>query len=189
MLEYMENNKDHYILTDGIKAGDGNREKFYIKDIINTPDTFNKYYDVVLHIRLEDKLQVFTQIDNKTSNITLSLNSIKNLVDDIEFTSNSCIVVNKPSDNFENNFINELVLYIKKKKNINIKIESNDILTDFHIMKNAQVLICSVSTISWCAALLSTNIKKCYMPDYPKEVNEYGFCKNPIENTILYNYL
>ena len=171
-----------------INAGDGNREKFFIKDIINTPINFNKYYDFALHIRLEDRINIFKMINNKKVMTTLSLDSIKKVIDNIQFTNNSCIVIKKPSVNYEKKILQEIIEYIFNTKNINIKVESNDIITDFHIMKNAKILACSVSTISWCAAYFSKRIKKCYMPDYPKEVNGAGYCKKPIDNTELYNY-
>jgi len=181
LLEYMKKNKDHYVLTDGINAGDGNIQKFYIKDIMNTPDNFNKYYEFALHIRLGDKVN---------HGITLTIDAIKNLLKKINIPNNSCIVVNKPKNDYEKNFINELVHYINNNKKFKINIENNnDILTDFHIMKNAETLVCSVSTISWCAALLSNKIKKCYMPDYPYKINTEGHCKKPIKNTELYDYI
>tara|TARA_B110001450_G_scaffold191639_1_gene179850 strand:+ start:2327 stop:3124 length:798 start_codon:yes stop_codon:yes gene_type:complete len=177
LFEYINSNKDHYVLTDGINAGDGNKQKFYIKDFVNTPNNFKKIYEFVLHIRLGDKVR---------SNVTLSIDAIKNVIKKIDIPSNSCIVVNKPKNDSEKKFVNELKDYINSNE-ININIESNDILTDFHIMKNAETLVCSVSTISWCAAYFSDKIKKCYLPDYPKYVNP-ACCKYPIDNTELYKY-
>ncbi len=180
ILEYIrKNKKKHYVITDGVSAGDGNREKFYLKDIIDTPFDFDKFYDFALHIRLGDMVAIGT---------TLSIDALKNLIKKIEIPSNSCIVINRPKNKYENTFLNEIVEYIHNTKKVKIKIESNSIITDFHIMKNAKTLVCSVSTISWCAAYFSKRIKRCYMPDYPKEINPYGKCKNPIDNTELYNY-
>lgn len=180
LLKFIDKNHDHYVLTDGINAGDGNCEKFYLKDIVNTPKNFNKFYDFVLHIRLGDKVIPGT---------TLSIDGIKNLIKNITIPQNSCIVMDKAKNDFEKKFKNELETFINNKNNINIKIESNDILTDFHIMKNAKTLVCSVSTISWCAALLSETIIMCYMPNYPKYVNDQSYCKYPTNNTELYDYI
>lgn len=180
LIEYIHHHKyRHYVLTDGINAGDGRHEQFYLKDIIDTPIGFNKFYDFVLHIRLGDKVNY---------GITLSLEAIKSLVKNITIPLNSCIVVNKPKTSNEIDFIEDLKSYIKLNNNVDIKVESNDILTDFHIMKNAKVLACSVSTLSWCAAYFSTSITKCYFPDYPSHVNDQSTCKHPIDNTELYNY-
>jgi hypothetical protein len=65
-------------------------------------------------------------------------------------------------------------------------IENNDVLTDYYVMKEAEVLICSVSTLSWAAAYFSEKIHKCYMPDYQIRGNGMT-CKYPINNTILYD--
>lgn len=179
IMKYINKHKnEHYVMTDGINAGDGNCEKFYLKDIIDTPFNFNKFYDFALHIRLGDQVK---------SKAAICIDDIKNIVDKINIPSNSCIVINKPKTDFEKDFLNNITKYINTKKNINIIIESNDIITDFHIMKNVKTLVCSISTISWCAAYFSKSIKKCYIPDYPKEINTLGG-KAPIDNTELYNY-
>lgn len=180
IMKYINKHKnEHYVMTDGINAGDGICEKFYLKDIIDTPLNFNKFYDFALHIRLGDQVKYQAAI---------CIDDIKNIVDKINIPSNSCIVINKPKTDFEKHFLNNITKYINTKKNINIVIESNDIITDFHIMKNVKTLVCSISTFSWCAAYFSKSIEKCYIPDYPKEINTYGNCKAPIDNTELYNY-
>lgn len=69
--------------------------------------------------------------------------------------------MNKQVSSFEIRYIDNLKKWFYDN-NICINIESNDILRDFHIMKNAKKLICSNSTISWCAALLSDKIEICY---------------------------
>ena len=51
-------------------------------------------------------------------------------------------------------------------------------------MKSAEILICSNSTLSWCAAFFSVNIQKCYLPNYTNSAN--CTCKYPIDNTELY---
>ena len=63
-------------------------------------------------------------------------------------------------------------------------LEHNDTITDFYIMKEAELLICSKSTLSWCAAFFSDKIQKCYLPDYITTAN--STCKYPIDNTELY---
>ena len=39
------NKNDHIVITDGILAGDGNRQEFLMKTIINSPHNFNKIYE------------------------------------------------------------------------------------------------------------------------------------------------
>jgi hypothetical protein len=52
-------------------------------------------------------------------------------------------------------------------------------------MKEAETLICSRSTLSWCAAFFSDKIVQCYLPDYEVQPNIMT-CKYPIDNTIIY---
>ena len=52
-------------------------------------------------------------------------------------------------------------------------------------MRNAKTLVCSNSTISWMAALLSETVTTVYMPNYPATRAHETF-RNPIKNTIQY---
>ena len=64
--------------------------------------------------------------------------------------------------------------------------ESNDVLTDFRIMNKAKILVCSLSTLSWCAGLLSTEVEKIYFPKNPNAVENQSFLP-PLNQTILYD--
>lgn len=176
ILDFIKKHSDHYVLTDGVNAGDKNYEKFYMIDIINTPLTFNKKYKNVLHIRLEDFV---------THNLFLNVERIINLLDKniIKETETLCIVCKKPITDFENNYIKQLTNYLSNNK-IGFFLEHNDTITDYYIMKEAELLICSKSTLSWCAAFFSDKIQKCYLPDYIETPN--NTCKYPIDNTELY---
>jgi hypothetical protein len=90
-------------------------------------------------------------------------------------------VVNKPKTELENKYIDYF------KKYYNIVVESNSVLEDFHIMKNAKILVCSCSTLSWVAGFLSDRIQKVYFPDYNNNRPHETF-KKPIDNTILYSF-
>jgi len=172
IIKFIHNN-NHFIITDGINAGDKNCEKFFMIDIINTPLTFNKKYKNVLHVRLEDFV---------IHNLYLSVDRILNLLDTNIITDNLCIVCKKPETEFENNYIKTIINHIEGK--MSVSLEHNDTITDYYIMKEAETLICSKSTLSWCAEFFSTNIKTCYLPNYDETPN--STCKYPIDNTILY---
>ena len=174
ILEFINNHHDHYVLTDGINAGDGNIEKFYMKDIINTPESFNKKYKNVLHIRLEDFVKY---------NMYLEVKRILDLLNKIIISDSLCIVCKKPETDFEVNYIKEIVNCLLSK-NLQVFTENNDIITDYYIMKEAELLICSKSTLSWCAAFFSDKLNKCYVPDY--EISSGQTFKYPIDNTELY---
>ena len=60
-------------------------------------------------------------------------------------------------------------------------------MIDFNIMKNTKILVCSMSTLSWCSAFFSKKLELCYMPDYDfHDQNRKTFFKNPIDNTLFY---
>jgi hypothetical protein len=133
------------------------------------------YYDVVIHLRLEDFIN---------NNNVIHPDSIINILNEIysEHKYNKyCLVLNKPTTEIEKKYIN----YITSKYNITI--ESNSVLEDFHIMKNAKILVCSSSTLSWAASFFSDSLIKVYFPNKEKEYHE-SFSK-PIENTIYYDII
>lgn len=174
IIEFINNHPEHYVLTDGINAGDNQCEKFNMIDIINTPSSFNKKYKNVLHIRLEDFV---------THNLYLNVERIIDLLKKNILSDSLCIVCKKPSTEFEYSYINYIKDYLESI-NIKIFIEHNNVLTDYYIMKEAELLICSKSTLSWCAAFFSDKIQKCFVPDYIETPN--STCKYPIDNTELY---
>jgi len=77
-------------------------------------------------------------------------------------------------------------------KRYNIVLESNDVITDYHIMKNAKILCCSCSTLSWAAAFFSETVELVYFPNYEYTDGNDGRYherfKKPIENTVLYDF-
>ena len=92
-----------------------------------------------------------------------------------------CFVLNKPKSELELKYIK----FFTEKYN-NIVVESNDVVTDYTIMREADVLVCSCSTLSWVAAILSNSIQKVYMPDYKNVHGSHQTCKRPSLNTELY---
>lgn len=164
---------DELLYTDGnddkINYFNYNSVAYKASDIL--PKTINKVYKVVVHVRLEDF------IHNKDVIHPLS---IKKILEEIG-EKDICIVVNQPKTELENKYLDYF-----KKLDYNVTIEYNDVITDYQIMCNAEILICSYSTLSWCAALMSETVTCVYMPDYP--TNEHATFKKPIDNTILYKY-
>lgn len=174
IINFIRNNPSHYIITDGIEAGDNRCQQFNMIDIIDTPINFNKKYKNVIHLRLEDFVTHNLYID-KTRIIELFKKDI--------LKQHLCIVCKKPNTAFEFEYIKYITDFLESI-NINYNLEHNDVLTDYYIMKEAEILICSKSTLSWCAAFFSDNIKKCYLPDY--QITPNSTCKSPIDNTELY---
>ena len=177
LLEYMNNHLDHYVLTDHITAGDESM-RFCIKDILYEPSGFSKIYDTVIHIRLDDHFR---------GGVHIPVKWVIDLLGRIDISSDSCIVVQMPTTNFERSYLQTIIDFVKARFGFSILVESNNTLTDYHIMKNARVIICSMSTLSWAAAFLSERIEKCYFPDHNMPHGPHCSMKSPIDNTELYS--
>jgi len=182
IMKYIENyGNDHYIHTCTLGNQDlsDNHQRFLVKEVltdIKLEDS--KIYDIVIHLRLGD----FVDKDDFIDYIYL-----EELFSSIDFSGKrSCFVVEKPKTEFDFNFLNKCLEWFQHK-NIPINVESNSLMTDFNIMKNTEILACSMSTLSWCAAFFSKKIELCIMPDYNfDDKNRKTFFKNPIKNTIFY---
>ena len=178
LLKYMRNHSDHVIVSDRETVGDSHPPHFFIGELLYEPTGFSKIYDTAIHLRLDDFVMNgwFTRVQFMIS-----------MIDRLNLTTNSCIVVQPPSTDFERNYIDTIVRFVYQRFGVNITVESNDTLTDYYIMKNARVLVCSMSTLSWCAAFLSSKIEKCWFPNHSMPHGPHASCKYPIENTELYD--
>ena len=151
IIEYINKHPNLLLLTD-------RNDKYMANELINYQ--LEKNYKIVAHIRLED----FIQINQVLNPLSIS----KILYDIIAETNNNniCIVVNQPKSQIENNYINLF------KKKYDIIVESNDPIKDYNIMKNSENLICSYSSLSWCAAFFSNTIKSVYIPNYKEKLHQ-----------------
>lgn len=177
LLAYMNNHLDHFILGDHITVCD-ETNKFFIRDLLYEPLGFSKRYDTVIHIRLDDHFR---------GGVHIAVEHVIRLLDKVCLTENSCIVVQSLTMESEKEYIQTVLDFILSKWGFSICVESNDTLTDYYIMKNARVLVCSMSTLSWAAAFLSSRIEKCYFPDHSMPHGPHCSMKRPIENTELYS--
>ena len=184
ILHYLEEHKNTHVIETDIK------ERFLMRDIID--DMLlpaDKCYDIVIHIRLDD-------FNGRPDFIELEhyIRLFESLKDAFK-EQKICLVYQGASGadastsravNDANYIANCLTWF--QEHDLPLVVESNALLLDFNIMKQARTLICSMSTLSWAAAYLSTRIQTCYMPHY----NFYGtpresfFFHKPIEHTILY---
>ena len=154
------------------------QEKYNAIDLIQFK--LERQHDIVVHLRLEDFI-----------GLSYAMNPlcIKKNIDEILKNNNNtpfCIVLNKPKTEIEQKYLNFLTKNYK-----NVTIESNDPMTDFNIMKNAKILICSCSTLSWTAAFLSDTVETVYFPNRDNHRQSWWIWetfKNPIDNTIIYNF-
>ncbi len=180
LLNYItEHQHEHFIKTD-------TNQMFLMRDLLNNINLPpEKQYDIVIHIRLGD-------FNGRPDYIELKYYlSLFETMDWLALNKRICILfdpsTNNPGDCV---YIEEFMRWFKDR-NIPIDIEANSLLMDFNIMKQADTLICSMSTLSWTAAYLSNHLKKCYMPAYNfyeilDDNRRVGYFHQPIENTILY---
>jgi len=167
LLEYIEHHQDDILISEVA----GVKDIYYAKDLIIKPPT-TRLYDVVVHVRLEDFITL-GQVIHPVS-IQILLESIG--------APSYCFVVNNPNTDLEIQYLE----YFSKR--FNIILESNDVITDYHIMRNAKTLVCSCSTLSWAAALLSVTVQTVYMPNYKRYDRPHETFRKPIDNTIAYEY-
>jgi len=175
ILEHIRNNPNDLLITDGhtIERPDFDYAptQYSASSLLNPQIPLKKTYDTVVHLRLEDFIRY---------GFVIHPQSVKLLLESIGAPL-YCFVVNLPKTDLEMQYIEYLT------KHFNIVIESNDIITDFHIMRNAKTLVCSNSTVSWAAAFFSDTVQCVYMPNYPAKRPHETFRK-PISNTITYDY-
>jgi hypothetical protein len=150
-------------------------ENYRAIDLVNYE--ISKNYNIVVHLRLEDFIEISHVINPS---------NIKKLIDDIVLdypNETICFVLNEPKTEMENKYVKYLTSNLT-----NYTIESNDVITDFTIMRNSKILVCSCSTLSWAASFLSESLEKVYMPNYNNPDRIHETFKQPIQNTILYDF-
>ena len=181
ILEFVEKHKNvNCVRTDN----DIFLTKYIIDDMELDP---SKLYENVIHIRLGDfnsrpdfiEIEYFLRL----------LDGIKEIF--VNATANSTAIVMETPSNIEDKKYVDTVLswFIDNNTNPPI-IESNDLITDYNIMKQAKVIISSMSTLCWTAAYFSKSLEKIYMPNYnffDIDDRKNGCFKKPIQNTILYD--
>ena len=182
IINFINKNKDnHYIKTATYNRElSDNHVKFLLNDLVkNDLLDSTKIYDIVIHIRLGD----FHGRDD-----FIEYKYLEDLFNTIDFSNKkNCIVIQNPNSDEDHIFLNKCLNWFHSK-NIIINIESNDVITDFHIMKNAKILVCSMSTLCWCAGFLSNKVELCYMPKYNfYQKDRKLFFKNICDNVIFYN--
>lgn len=137
------------------------------------PSSNVKKYKIVVHVRLEDFL---------IHNNVIHPNTLHGILTELKNNypkTPICIISNELTKDIERTYMNYFC------DRFPIICESNDVITDFHIMREAEVLVCSLSTLSWCAALLSENIKTAYVPK--NKTSAHQLYLRPIENTVVYD--
>ena len=139
----------------------------------------SKIYDIVIHIRLGDFNSDLNRIEYEY---------IEKLFEKIDFTNKRIAIVTEPLYiDVDKIYLQNMINWFNKN-GIEINIETNDLITDFNIMKQAKELVCCMSTFDWVAAFFSSKLEKCYMPNYnfDLKIRNQTF-KHPIKNVIFYD--
>jgi len=175
ILNYMNEHKlTHFIQTDI-------NQRFLLRDLVDDIQLVpEKCYDIAIHLRLGDFNGRPDYIDLK---YYLALFQTIDWAD-----KRSCVLVDPATKAADGSVIEECMGWFKAR-GIHVSIESNSLLIDFNIMKQAKLVICSMSTLAWSAAYLSRTIQHCYMPNYnfyKTPARSAFYFRQPIANTTLF---
>jgi hypothetical protein len=175
LIDYIILHKDDLLITDGYKPGGTGVYHYTVaqyksNDLLYSTSNI-PMHNIVVHLRLEDFVFV---------NQALHPQCIVNVLDNFA-NQTICFVMNLPTTAFEHRYIN----YFKSK--YTILCESNDPITDYHIIKNAKTLICSRSTLCWVAALFSDTLETVFFPNHRNTNYVHETFRSPIKNTIQYD--
>jgi hypothetical protein len=178
IIDFIEKHKNEHQITSSSSHG---IKLFYMMNQIIDDIILNKskIYDIVIHIRLGDFNSDLNRIDYEY---------LEKLFEKIDFSNKKVAILSEPLYfDIDKIYLQNMINWFNKN-NIEINIETNDLITDFNIMKQTKELICCMSTFDWTAAYFSKNLEKCYMPNYNfdlKIINQTF--KHPIKNVIFYD--
>ena len=183
LLNYMEQHKHRHTVQTDIN------ERFLMRDILDDivlPE--NKKYGIVIHLRLGDfngrpdfiELEYYLKLFDSLHALFVEYGT--------KYGKPIGIVYQPTTRESDSNYSAACQQWFIDHA-IPFQFECNSTVVDFNIMKQATLLICSMSTLSWTAAYFSTHIERCYMPNYnfftTTDRSSFFFHK-PIPNTILY---
>lgn len=179
ILAYMEEHQDVHQIQ-----ACTSQPPILMRELLTVP-VLPRTYTLAIHIRLHD-------FNGRPDFIELE--HYLRLFETLDFAGHTiCIIadqidVHHASAATDQQYIQAIQDWFKTRA-IPITFESNDVITDFNLMKQAKVLICSMSTLAWTAAYLSKQLELCYMPNYNFYTiadRKTAFFRQPIANTILY---
>lgn len=164
LLEYIRNNPEQKLITD-------KDEIYYVKELLQKAPILDKSYNTVVHLRIEDYFEI---------NNVLHPKSIDNVLEKCE---GPFLFIHK---SIESNYDKLYIDYFKNKYTDAIFFDGS-VIDSYNLMREATTLICSNSTMSWVAALLSISLKKVFVPkNNCKEL--HNTFQYPIDNTEVYEY-
>jgi hypothetical protein len=158
----MKNNPDETFKTD-------RNEIYYLKDILGEKPKIDIKYKTIIHLRIEDYIEFSVAMDPRCLETLL------------EKCEQPFLFVHKPIANeYDQKYIDFF-----KQRYIYSNYYSEDVVKCYNLMRHAEILVCSKSTMTWIAALFNENNAKVYMPinygtlkhetfQYPNDNTEAG---------------
>lgn len=125
-------------------------QKDYLPDISLTEE------DVVIHLRLEDKLTEVIQ--ENSAHFVIHPDDYETVLSRLKYRK-IYWVMNKPKEPLEHRYI----AYLQKRWGGEFKVRSLE--EDMCLMRKAKTLICSRSTLSWICSAFSEGDQTVYMPE------------------------
>jgi hypothetical protein len=164
LLEYIENNPEQKLISD-------KDEVYYVRELVQKAPILDKSYKTVVHLRIEDFFEINNVIHPKSIDI---------LLDKCE---EPFLFIHK---SVESVYDKKYIDYFKNKYKNSIFFDGS-VIDSYNLMREATTLICSNSSMSWAAALLSTSLNKVFFPKNSNKTKENTF-QYPIDNTEVYEY-
>jgi hypothetical protein len=164
LIHYIQNNPNERIETD-------RNEIYYANDILGKKPTLSFEYKTVIHLRIEDFIDLDLAMDPK------SLDPV------LERCEQPFLFVQAPvSSEIDKKYIEYF-----KNKYPNSYYYTEYVVKCYNLMRHAEVLVCSISTISWVAALFNDVNVKTYMPRNYRSLPHESF-QYPNEHTEIYDW-
>jgi len=164
LLCYIETHTDEELITD-------RNEIYTAKDLISVPPALPYLYKTVVHLRIEDYFLIDYVIH------PLSIAKV------LENCDGPYLFIHKPE---ESSYDKKYIEFFKKQYPTSYFFTGSAV-DAYNIMRTSSVLVCSTSTLSWAAALLSTVNPKVYMPRNNGKESHSTF-QYPNDNTEIYDY-
>lgn len=168
IIDYIRRNPDNILFANHYS------NPYKLIDVIKPVQT--NVYDVVIHLRLGD----FIGLD-----WVMHPHDIKKVVDSLNLTSETkvCLVLKPPTMELEYMYISYLQNSIP-----NLILEMNSYpMIDYNIMRNARILVCSCSTLSWIASFMGCENQQVYFPNYETRHNHETY-RRPHEQVVHYEF-
>lgn len=164
LIEYIKEHPNEKIETD-------HNQIYYANDILGEKPIIPFEYKTVIHLRIEDFIDLDLAMD------PASLDPV------LERCEQPFLFVHAPvSSELDKKYIDYF-----KNKYPNSHYYTDYVVKCYNLMRHAEVLVCSCSTISWVAALFNDVNVKTYMPRNYRSLAHESF-QYPNEQTEIYEW-